>query len=392
MTTKDSSLPVLLVERGDDWSPVRFDGFRFLVRILRQWPLIASFTFLFALAGLFYALTRKPFFEARASFLPPARDIASAGQTNPFNLFAPSMQSATYMGFIRSSTVQHDVAKRLDLMRVYKVPDADTAAAIVGGKSTVDSTQDGIITIKTQADTPKLAADIGNAYLVAVYDLTRKMSEESLRQRASFYADQLSQSRRALEQAEASLQTNQERGGVLDPSGSTQVAIATQARLLAAIQAAEVQLSSLLQSNTETSPAVVRARSEVGELRAQLARQSGKSGGSARGIEAGGALPGLTIEAVRRSREVKEREAVYESLLRQTELNHMGQEDPGPQLQVIDVATPPLRKAGPGRLRYLVGGTAFGLFASLLYAALADWARGMLRKARTALRSAEVSR
>lgn len=388
--TIDSPSSVRPVGPEDDWTPVRFDGLLFLARILRKWHLIAAVTLVTALLGLAYALTRRPFFEAKASFLPPARDVASAGQMNAYSLFAPSLQAATYMGFLKSSTVQHDVVRRLNLVQIYGAADSDIASAIVGGSSTVDATQDGIVTIKTQASTPKLAADLANAYLLAVHDLTRKMAEDSLKQRASFYTDQLSQSRHYLEQAETSLQTNQERGGILDPGGTTQIAIATQARLQAAIQSAEVQLSSLLQSNTESSPAVVRAQSEVGELRAQLARQSSKLNTTARGVEAGGALPGLTIEAIRRTREVKEREAVYESLLHQTQMNHMGQEDPGPELQVIDVATIPRRKAGPGRMRYLVGGTLFGFLASLAWVIAADWLRKVARRMRHILKSAEV--
>ena len=369
---------------AEDWTPVRFDAFRFLVRIVRRWRFIAGITLCTALLGLAYALTRKPYFEARASFLPPAHD-ASSSPMSAFNLFGPSLQAATYMGFLKSSTVQQDVAKRLRLDSVYKVRDVETAGAIVGGFSKFDATQEGIVTIKAQASTPRLAADIANAYLLAVHDLTQHMAEQSLSERAIFYAKQLKQSRQALEQSEASLQANQEKGGIFDSGSAAQVSVSAQARLQAAIQAAQVQLSSLLQSNTEASPAVIRARSEVAELRSQLAQQSGSTRRNGRGIEAGGALPGLAIEATRRTREVREREAVYEALLRQTEINHMGQEDPGPELQVIDMATPPQRKAGPGRMRYLVGGTLAGFLLAVFWAAAATWLARMAGKLRMAM-------
>lgn len=371
----------------DDWTPVRFEGMRLVVRVLKRWRMIVATTLIFATLSLAFALTRKPFFEAKASFLPPARD-ASPSPLSAFSLFSPSLQAATYLGFLKSSTVQHDVVTRLNLIKIYRVRDADAAASIVGGHTTVDSTQEGIITIKVQADTPKLAADLANAYLLAVHNLTQKMAEQSLTERAAFYTDQLRQSRQALEQAEAALQSNQEKGGILDPSSAAQVSISSQARLQASIQAAQVQLSSLLQSNTEASPAVIRAQSELAELRSQLARQAGAAAASGRGVEAGRALPGLAIQAARRTREVREHEAVYEGLLRQTELNHMGQEDPGPELQIIDVATPPLRKAGPGRLRYLIGGTFAGFLLSVMWAAGAPWTARMAGRLRLALHAA----
>ncbi len=376
--TTEPALHTQAAAMHDDWTPVRFDGFQFLLRILRQWKFIAVCTVLAALLSLTYALSRKPFYTAKASFLPPERDLATSGPAITF--FAPSLQNATFLGFLQSSTVLHDVVNRLDLVEVYHAPDADAAAAILSGNSKPDVAQNGIVSIEAQADTPQLAADIANAYLQAVHDLTQKMSEESLSQRVSFYTGQLQQSRRSLEQAEAELQANQERGGILDPTGSTQLAISNQARLLTAIQQAQVQLSSLRQSNTESSPEVVRARSQLDELRSQLAQQSAKSGTAARGLQAGGALPGLTIEASRRVRDVREREAVYEALLKQTELTQMNETDPGPQLQVIDRARVPRRKAGPGRMKYLLIGTAAGFFLSFLWAAAGGWIRGFGRR------------
>ncbi len=77
MTTE----PVLHIHAAsldEDWTPIRFDGFQFLIRILRQCKLIAVCTVLAALLSLAYALTRKPFFAVEASFLLPSCDRASS--------------------------------------------------------------------------------------------------------------------------------------------------------------------------------------------------------------------------------------------------------------------------------------------------------------------------
>jgi tyrosine-protein kinase Etk/Wzc len=190
-------------------------------------------------------------------------------------------------------------------------------------------------------------------------------------QRGEFYNDQVKAARSSLEAAESQLLANQEQGGILDPQGALQVSMSTEARLQASIQAAEVELSALAQSQTEQSPEVVRLRSRIGELRSQLAQQSSRPEQQhVRGVQAGGAIPRLSIEAMRRRRDVQERETIYEALLRQADYTKLNAEDPGPQLQVIDGAITSKHKAGPNRALMVMIGIFLGLALSTLWAAV----------------------
>ena len=210
------------------------------------------------------------------------------------------------------------------------------------------------------------------------------MSAASVAQRSEFYNQELAQARNALEQAEANLIATQQRIGILEPNSTTQLAISTEARLQASIQAAEVQLAILRQSQTDSNPEVVRQLSQLSQLRAQLAQQQAAvSGASARADAGKGTLPQQSLESVRSGRAVREREAVYETLLRQSDVTRLSETDPGPLLQVIDTAIVPLRKAGPDRRFMIMAGTLLGLVAGILYAA----SRGAFLTTYTRLRS-----
>lgn len=365
-----------------DWQPESIDVLGFIASIVRQWRFIVPVTLVFFALSVLRAFTIQPYYEGRASFMPPIREASPFGGTavGPSQILALSGvgfgPGAAYLGFLRSRSVQDDVAQQLHVQEKFHLRDSEQARDFVASKAGFDVQTNGIITVTARDKSPEFATQITNAYLVALYKLNQRMSASAVSQRREFYDEEVKLARESLEKAEASLITTQERGGIIDPAGVNQVALSAQARLQSSIQASEVQLAGLLQSQTPESPEVVRLRSQIGQLRAQFAQQQSSSANAgARGLTAGGALPRLSLESTRSQREVREREAIYEALLRQADVSRLSETDPGPQLQVVDTAVVPLRKAGPSRRLIIFEGTLAGLFLSLLYAGSHRWVR-----------------
>ncbi len=362
-----------------DWAPTRVDLLGLLARVAVQWRIVFAVTAVFLVLSTLSALLLKPYYEAEATFLPPVRD------TNPLNPIGSSLSpnsilaasglgltpGAAYLGLLRSRSVQDNVAHQLNVQEVFHLKNVEEARAFVARKAVFDVQTNGIVSVICRDGNPEFAAHLANAYLQALYKLNQRMSFASLQQRGEFYSQEVAQARGLLEKAEANLIGTQQRVGILEPASSAQVAISTEARLQSLIQAAEVQLTVLLQSQTENSPEVTRVRSQITQLRSQLLQQqSAVSGTHAGRGQAGGTLPQLTIESVRSVRAVREREAIYEALLRQSDVTRFSETDPGPQLQVIDEAVVPLRKAGPSRRLVVSVGTLGGVFLSLFYVSL----------------------
>jgi len=79
------------------------------------------------------------------------------------------------------------------------------------------------------------------------------------------------------------------------------------------------------------------------------------------------ALPGLTMELVRKMRDVKLNETLYDTLTEQYERARIASLDPGPQFQIVDRAIVPERKAGPPRKLIVIGGIILGFLFGLIW-------------------------
>jgi tyrosine-protein kinase Etk/Wzc len=161
------------------------------------------------------------------------------------------------------------------------------------------------------------------------------------------------------------------------PAGEAQAGIAATAALQGELNAAEVRLAGLLLGGTEQNSEVVQARAQVAQLRAQLGHQQADSSASA-GLASNKRLPSLALAFAQREREVRLKETVFEALVQQYEKARLSSIDPGPQLQIVDQASAPEKKAGPNRRLIVIAGAAFGLFAGLAGLLLLDPLRQLL--------------
>ena len=113
---------------------------------------------------------------------------------------------------------------------------------------------------------------------------------------------------------------------------------------------------------------MVRIRSEIAGLKAQLNKLENLTGQSRAGnVEVPTSeVPELTLIYVRKERELKYQQALYELLLRQYEAAKLEESRSAPLMQVVDYAVPPDTKSGPKRILYtllaaILGGL-LGLF------------------------------
>lgn len=331
--------------------------------IYRAKFLLAGTTLLGVLIGGILGLRAKPFYVANAVFLPPRTTEVLAAASGS-NLFGGIDNSDVYLGLLQSRTLQDDVIGHLGLMQVYHATlrtDAETALA---GASSFGVSKNSLITVAVSADNPKLAADIANAYLDALYRLNGQMLESGSIHRREFLEQQVNDQKKLVDLAEDDLKRTQIRTGVTLPGSEAVQAISNTSGLQSQIDDANARLAGLRTGATENNPEVITARNELNQLEAQLARQT--SGGSA-GIAGNRVIPGLTLELAQKTREVTLRTGIYDALVQQFERARLSAIDPGSQLQIVDLAVPPERKAGPARRQYLIYGFSIGLIAGLVF-------------------------
>jgi uncharacterized protein involved in exopolysaccharide biosynthesis len=339
----------------------------------------------FALATMVAFLL--PFqYTSAVSFIPPSLNNSSsmasalAGQLSALGagdlVGGVKNPGDLYAGILRSRSIASELVKRFDLMHVYRVKKESQAEKMLDSSTdvTVDM-KSSIVTVGVTAKSPVLAHDLASAYMDALRETNGRLALGQSSQRALFFGQQLAKEKDDLEDAEVELKKTEEQSGLIAPSGQTETEIKTIAETQAQIAARQVELAALRDSATEQNPEVIRLHSEIDDLQGQLERlQRGNGGDSTLAIPTS-KVPELELEYVRKEREVKYHEALFDMLSRQYEAARLDEARDAPVLQVLDPASYPDTKSSPKRSLYMLGGLVLGLLGSSIWVLVRDHIR-----------------
>ncbi len=350
--------------------------------VLRGRRVVVACTLAGLVLGVLIAFLLPQWYGAQAVFLPPrASDTvvpnlsgAGGGAGAGAAFLLQQDPSDMYLGMLASRSVEDDVIDHLGLIAIYHAKKRVDAHNALKGQAKFKVDKNSLISVNVTSSDPKLATSIANAYLDALYRLNGSMVASASAHRRAFYEEQMASQKEALDASEVALKQAEEKTGIVLPEGAAQAGLRTVVDLQAAIGTAEAQLSGVRMGATEDNPQVIQARAELAELRAQLSRQQANSakqtpGG---GLASSAALPGLTMELVRKMRDVKLNETLYDALTQQYERARIESSDPGPQLQIVDSAIVPERKAGPNRRLITTGGLVLGFLIGLAWVLIKD--------------------
>jgi tyrosine-protein kinase Etk/Wzc len=319
----------------------------------------------------------KPSFTAKTTILPPEQEQSSGavlmgqfgalasmtglggslGIKNPVDL---------YIGILQSDSVVDSMIKRFDLMNFYHAKRLSDVRYALRSSSKFLADKDGMIAISVINPDPKRAAAMANAYVDELYRVNNRLALGGASQRRLFYDQQLAHEKDKLADAEVALKETEESTGVIAPSGQTENIIRQVSQLQADITMREIQLDSLRTSSTDQNPDVIRLNSELAGLRVQLRDlESGNSKRAPGDISITTAnVPQAGLEYIRKEREVKYHQLLFDLLARQYEAARMDEAKSAPVIQVVDPALVPDRKSAPFRALWALTGCALGFFLS----------------------------
>lgn len=357
------------------------DVFLLLIRERMQ---IAAVTALFLLGATTIAFLLPFRYTSVTSFIPPPLGsnssvlAAIAGQFSGLGaadlLGTAKSSEQLYAGMLKSRSVTGALVKQFDLIHEYHVKKESQAEKVLEGSTTVViDPKSSIITVSVTAKSPDFAQKLCSAYMSALRQTNGRLALSQSSQRRLFFEQQLANEKNALADAEVELKKTEERSGLIAPAGQTEAQIRTVAETQAQVASREVELASLLQSATEQNPQIVRLRSEISDLQSQLSRlQTGKQsqfGGSIPGSK----VPEVQLEYVRRLREVKYHEALFEALARQYESARLDESRESPVLQILDPPSLPDSKSSPKRMLIMGLGAVIGFIFGCAWALLKSW-------------------
>ena len=327
------------------------------LRLLIIGPLVAG------LAALGIAFAIAPTYTATVRFLPPQQQqsaaasmLASLGALGGLAGAASGLKNPSdqYLAFIRSRSVQDALIDRFGLMERYEAKLRDDARLALQGVARASSGKDGLISVEIDDKDPKFAAQLANAHVEELQKLLARLAVTEAQQRRVFFEKQLQQAKDNLTRAEQALKASGVNSSAL--KASPQAAVEAVARLRAAITAQEIKIASLRGYLSENAPDFRQALTELGAMRAQLARAEQQEAPVAGGSD-----------YIGRYRDFKYYETLFELFAKQYELARVDESREGAVIQVLDAAQPPERKAKPKRALIAVIATLAAGFALLLF-------------------------
>jgi uncharacterized protein involved in exopolysaccharide biosynthesis len=352
-----------------------------IVLARRKW-LILKFTFGFGLIALIIALLLPKSYTALTTVLPPQQNssLSSALMSQIGNLGSLGALAGSSIGLknpndmfvamFKSRTVEDAMIERFGLMKEYRQKYMSTARKAFEGYATVESgTKDNLIHISVEDKDPKRAAEMANAYVEEYRQLSQHLAISEASQRRLFFEQQLGQAKDNLANAEEALKETEQKTGMIQLDSQARALIESAVQLRAQITAKEVQLQGMRTYGTNENADIVQAQQELDSMRAQLAKLGGNVDDSGAGlIVPKGQVPQAGVEYVRKLRDVKYYETIFEILARQFELAKLDEAKEGALIQVVDPAIVPDYKSFPKRGLITVVAAIAGMFIGIFVA------------------------
>ena len=284
--------------------------------------------------------------------------LSSLSLLSGFGLRNPS---DLYIGILDSRTIADALIDRFHLKQAYGDKGFYWARKHLARNTTIKAGKDTLIHIKVEDKDPERSARLANAYVeeLALQNSTVAFTEAS--QRREFFEGQLVKEKEALADAEVALKNTEQSTGLVVPSGQAEALIRSASQLHAEILSRQAQLEGLKTYVTETNPRFQTVQRELGALQAELAKlQQGEHVTGTPEVPVGN-LPQAGLEYIRKYRDVKYHETLFEALAKQYEAAKLDEAKAGAPVQIIDKAVTPERKSWPPRTLIILATTLFAV-------------------------------
>jgi len=254
-----------------------------------------------------------------------------------------------YVSLLTSRTVEDAMIQRFGLMTEYHQKRmSDTRKEFERRTTAVAGTKDGLIRLSVEDHDAKRAAELANGYVEEFRKLSASLAITEAARRRLFFEQQVQQSKDKLTEAEEAMTKTEQSTGVLQIDSQARSLIESAAVLRAQVVAKEVQIEGMRSFATDDNPNVVLAKQELAALQSQLDHLAGSQHDTGSDINLSkGRVTQSGMEYLRRFRDLKYQETVFELLAKEFEVAKLDEAREGSIIQVVDAAVPPDRKSSP---------------------------------------------
>ena len=338
------------------------------ITLAKHKKLIIGAPLIVAIVVAIYSFFIPPTYTADVQMLPPQQQSSASAMLSQLGALGGMGGAAgiknpndTYVAMLKSRTIQDSMIKRFKLQSVYKTKTPEKTRGALNGATKVTVGKEGIIGISVDDESPQRAAILANGYVDALQQMTQIFAVTEASHRRLFYEKQLLQAKHNLGDAEIALKQLQEKTGIIHLDSQAQLGIGTAANIKGQIAMKEVELGAMRTFATGNNPDLVRTQQTISGLQAQLAKIE-------TGTVSSSKVPETGLEYIRKTRDFKYAETIYEVLAKQFEMAKIDEAKESSVIQVLDKAMPPEQKSKPKRsMMVLIAALATG-FLTILYA------------------------
>lgn len=359
-------------------------GYRWLaIPVLRERRFIAKFVLACTVLAVIVALLLPKEYTAKALVMPPAQNQGAMGSMLLGQLGSIAGMGAKdlglknptdmYIGILHSRTVADSLIKQFDLQKVYGKRDMTDVRKKLKDRTDIMATKESMISIAVTDHDAKRSADMANAYVRELQVLSNTLAVTEASQRRVFYEQQLQQAKNQLGDAEIALKQTQEKTGVLEINSQARAIIDAIADVKAQIAAKEVKIQSMRSFVTEQNPELQAQEQQLAAMNTQLQKLQKQQPQSEGDIQIPTkTLPEVGLEYIRRYRDVKYYETVYQLIAKQYELARMDEAREAGLVQIVDSADLPDKKSWPPRAIIVLLSAIASLLVAMFWVIMRD--------------------
>ncbi|HWX54666.1 MAG TPA: Wzz/FepE/Etk N-terminal domain-containing protein [Verrucomicrobiae bacterium] len=371
------------LEIGEETSLARHDqepsGVSFpepLILLAKRKFFILKFVGIAILVTLVVVLFLHNSYTATTKILPPqqSQSIASTAllsQLGPLAALAGGglglrNPNEIYVAMLHSETVANGLIDRFSLMSAYKSKNRIEARRKLANVTEISlGAKDGVVTVSVQDHSPRRAADLANGYIDELEKLTKTLAVSEAGKRRIFFEREMKSASDDLAGAEVALKQTEEKTGLIVLDSQARATIEQLGSLRARIAVQEITVASMRGYATPENPDLIGAEHALTAMKAELAKLQRGEGGTTPGNVPIEKVPTVGLEYVRKFREVKYREALFELLARQFEAAKIDEAKDALLVQQLDRAMPPEEKSGPHRGLIMIAVTILALLLAI---------------------------
>jgi tyrosine-protein kinase Etk/Wzc len=326
-------------------------------------------------------LIMTPVYRATVGVMPPQSGSSStmgqllgqfAGVASMVLGTTTSMTGNLYIGLLQTEGVLDAIIDKFDVIKRENLKTREDARDfLVKNVLVADMNLDsGIVTLSADDANPKRSMDMTTTFASELKKVFDGIATTDAGKRRVFFENQLKKTNDDLAKAEVDLRTFAETTGAIRVDEQATATLSVIMGMKSNIAAKEVSLEVLKTFAAKNNPDLKRAQQELQSLREQLKRLEEKQE-----IVTPGAvipteqIPGLGMEYLRRYREFKYQEMLYELLVKQYEAARLEEAKESTPVQIIYQATLPTRPAKPKTIlvTIIAGGVGFFLCTVLAF-------------------------